>query len=627
MLLFKVFTRAPFFLLPLILCFHAPVIKAQEGVCQGNLGENIFESGDFGSGSANILSPDPGIAPGYSYTFSGPPNDGFYLITNDMGVWPFPTWLSLQDNSSDPNGYMMVVNASFSAGNFYDQEVDGLCENTLYAFTADIINLIKRDVTGHILPNVTFLLDNEVQFTTGDVPQNETWITYGFTFTTAPGQTSLRLTLRNNAPGGIGNDLALDNISFRACGPQALILPTEIENICEDGDPIDLEATIVGDQYNNPTVQWQQSFDEGQNWQDISGENALTFTHTELSAGDYYYRYLLANSIENLQNTKCRVISNQKIVRVVPKFWTVVDTLCQGLSFTVGNSSYDATGIYTDSLISSIGCDSIVTLNLTILPDRGIRADAFNKPPSCFGFQDASITLSNIENVYAPYTIAFQNENVGQQANFGNLGSGSYAFSITDFYGCSLQQQVDIVDPPPFTLGIGENLSVNLGDEVRLNVNANYDIAEAVWSPEGLLNCVGDCQTIEVVPTVSQNYVLTATSTEGCTTVDSIFIQVNIVRKVYFPNAFSPNDDGINDFFSIFGDVPNVQEIEELQVYDRWGGLLFEGKNILPNEPSAGWDGTANGDDLSSGVYVYVAKIKFLDEVRETFSGDVLLIR
>jgi hypothetical protein len=53
------------------------------------------------------------------------------------------------------------------------------------------------------------------------------------------------LSLRNNAPGGIGNDLALDNITFRPCGPLAQILPEEIESICEDGMPIDLEATIT----------------------------------------------------------------------------------------------------------------------------------------------------------------------------------------------------------------------------------------------------------------------------------------------------------------------------------------------------------------------------------------------
>jgi hypothetical protein len=122
-------------------------LQAQE-TCTGNLGENIFEDGDFGSGTADILLTDPGIAPGYIYTTSPPPNDGFYIITNNMAVWSyiFEGWLAVSDNSDDPNGYMMVVNASFETGAFYDKTIDGLCENTLYEFSADIINLISASL-------------------------------------------------------------------------------------------------------------------------------------------------------------------------------------------------------------------------------------------------------------------------------------------------------------------------------------------------------------------------------------------------------------------------------------------------------------------------------------------------
>jgi len=230
-------------------------------ICGGNLGENIFESGDFGSAFSNIVLQDPQIAPGFQYTISPPPGDGFYTITNNTGQWSnlFTGWLSIGDNSPDPNGYMMVVNASFSPGLFYEQEISGLCDNTLYEFSADVINLIESS-QGFILPNISFLIDGNAVFTTGPVPENEQWNTYGFTFITEPGQNTITLSLRNNAPGGIGNDLALDNITFHPCGPEALILPTTIANICEDGAPITLEATIVCTQYDTPAFQWQQSF-------------------------------------------------------------------------------------------------------------------------------------------------------------------------------------------------------------------------------------------------------------------------------------------------------------------------------------------------------------------------------
>lgn len=240
------------------LLFFLP-LGAYAQTCDGNLGDNIFDEGDFGVGSSNLLLQDPGIAPGYNYTTSPPPSDGFYVITNNTEVWSnlYPTWLGIGDNSDDPNGYMMVVNASFDPGLFYDQVIEDLCEDTQYEFSADIINLIAMGVTGHIDPNVSFLIDGNVEFTTGDIPKTNSWQTYGFTFSTAPGQTSLRLSLRNNAPGGIGNDLALDNISFRTCGDAASILPEEPANICVDGQPLSLFATVTGTQYENPSYQWQ----------------------------------------------------------------------------------------------------------------------------------------------------------------------------------------------------------------------------------------------------------------------------------------------------------------------------------------------------------------------------------
>ncbi|MEZ4983871.1 MAG: hypothetical protein R2795_02340 [Saprospiraceae bacterium] len=337
--------------------------------CTGNLGDNIFVAGDFGSGEANVLFPNPGIAPDYLYGGSLPPMDGSYVITNNTGAWPglFGSWLAIGDNSSDPNGYMMVVNASFSPGLFYDQVVTDLCDNTTYEFSADIINLIRLGVAGHIAPNVTFLIDNVVQFTTGDIASSNTWQTFGFTFTTAPGQTELRLSLRNNAPGGIGNDLAIDNISFRPCGDQAYILPEVPENICEDGAPLPLTATVVGMLYDTPAVQWQTSPDGINNWVDIPGATNITYFHDQLSAGSYFYRFLLANSPLNLANDKCRVNSNVKQVIVQPKAYQIRDTICTGGTYNVGSSTYNATGMYVDSLLSSIGCDSIVYLDLTVL--------------------------------------------------------------------------------------------------------------------------------------------------------------------------------------------------------------------------------------------------------------------
>ena len=74
-------------------------------LCTGNLGDNIFTDGDFGSGTDKILQKDPKIAPGYTYTTFVPPPDGSYTIasTSDW-ITAYPTWIRIKDHSSDLTG-------------------------------------------------------------------------------------------------------------------------------------------------------------------------------------------------------------------------------------------------------------------------------------------------------------------------------------------------------------------------------------------------------------------------------------------------------------------------------------------------------------------------------------------
>ncbi len=618
--------RITYLIFSLVSVFINWPLSAQ--ICDGNLGDNIFDAGDFGSGTSNVLQNNPNIAPGYSYTTSPPPVDGLYVLTNNTGNWGnnFGTWLDIPDNSSDPNGYMMVVNASFEPGLFYEQEIDDLCENTLYQFSADVINLIRANVSDHIKPNVSFLIDGIQQYTSGDIPQNEQWNTYGFTFTTDPGQTSITLSLSNNAPGGIGNDLAIDNITFQPCGPLAQILPNEIESICEDGMSTELVATVTGDQYDSPAFQWQQSFDEGMTWVDIPGANGMTYTHTDLSSGFYYYRYLLANGPMNLSNSKCRVVSNVKIVEVVPKFWNIIDTLCEGLTYFTGGSTYTQTGIYIDSLISSIGCDSIVTLDLTFLTDPGIDANVSVLNPVCFGIPEGSIFIENIINGNPPYLISINGEEGFAGPEIPNLLSGMYDVVVTDVYGCTFEEVADIASPLEFTIELGEDQIIQLGDPVNIDPVFTGSINSFTWTPD-VLDCEPNCLNFEFFPANSGDYVLTAISDAGCVAEDSVYIEVQKIRKVFIPNVFSPNFDGTNDYFAPFGDIPNVQSIQKMQVFNRWGAVVYEQSDFIPNEATNGWDGTFKGKEVETGVYIYLIEVEFLDGEVLSYSGSITVIK
>ncbi len=612
----------------LTLLFSIIFLSGNAQICTGNLGENIFEAGDFGSGAANVVGVDPMIAPGFHYNTLPPPPDGDYTLTNNTGLWGsiFPTWLRIMDNSEDPFGYMMVVNASYQPGLFYEQVIDGLCGNTLYVFSADIINLIKTG-NNYIKPNVSFLLDGVEAFTTGDVPEDEKWHTYGFTFTTGSGQSTLTLSLRNNAPGGIGNDIALDNITFRPCGPEAWILPTTIANICEDGEPIALEATIAGDQFPNPAVQWQQSPDGGVTWENINGATDLTYLHTALSGGFYYYRFLLANDVDNLLNSKCRIISNTKIVHVVPKFYSIIDTLCEGLFYELGNNQYETTGVFTDSFISSLGCDSIVTLDLTIVPKPEMMSRVTINEPTCADTKDGMITIGEVTNGQPPYSFYLNDSILPLDDIFSNLIKGDYTLSITDRYGCISEQDILLPGPAPFIIDLGPDLTTELGNQISLNVTHSEALANFHWIPSELNDCEDDCLSPQWFPPATTTVYFSASTENGCLAVDSLIIHIIKNRRVYIPNVFSPNDDGINDYFTIFGSGPNIQQIKSIQIFNRWGDLVFNQKNFPPNELSSGWDGSFNGRAAAPGLYTYATEIQFLDNKTIQYAGDVLLIR
>ena len=136
----------------------------------------------------------------------------------------------------------MLINASNQPSNFYIQTISGLCEGTTYQFAAWLLNMCS--VTG-INPNITFTIEKTdgtvlETYNTGDIPiiNPVTWAQYGFYFTTPGAVSTVVIRMRNNSPGGVGNDLGLDDITFRPAGPaiKATIAGStnDTTNICAD---------------------------------------------------------------------------------------------------------------------------------------------------------------------------------------------------------------------------------------------------------------------------------------------------------------------------------------------------------------------------------------------------------
>ncbi|MEM6773193.1 MAG: gliding motility-associated C-terminal domain-containing protein, partial [Bacteroidota bacterium] len=90
---------------------------------------------------------------------------------------------------------------------------------------------------------------------------------------------------------------------------------------------------------------------------------------------------------------------------------------------------------------------------------------------------------------------------------------------------------------------------------------------------------------------------------------------------VYIPSAFSPNGDGINDLFRVFPGA-GVGRVVSVEIYDRWGGIMFRGVG-----DQASWDGRHQDGKLAVGTFIYVVRTAYLDGEQKTFSGAVTLLR
>ena len=114
-------------------------------------------------------------------------------------------------------------------------------------------------------------------------------------------------------------------------------------------------------------------------------------------------------------------------------------------------------------------------------------------------------------------------------------------------------------------------------------------------------------------------YTVLITYNQGCTASASVQITVNGEPPVYVPNAFTPNADGVNDVWYVYG--TGIKDMKAM-IFDRWGEKVFES-----DDQSIGWDGTFRGQMQSPDVYIYLVNIVYLDGTTTSKQGSVTLIR
>lgn len=349
---------------------------AHAQLCSGSLGDPVVNI-TFGS----VANGDPGVVPsgGYSYTTSSCPNDGFYTITTSTSGCFGNAWHTVNTDHTG-NGAFMLVNASYQPADFFLATVTGLCPNTTYEFSSWIMNVLLSPAG--IQPNITFSIETPSgmilnQFNTGSIPvtTQPAWRQYGFFFTTTAGNPTIVLRMTNNAPGGIGNDLALDDITFRPCGP---VLSSSIQgsnnniDLCLKDQVGYIFNAVVSPGFLSPVFQWQESTDSGRVWKDIPGATALIYQRQPTVPGNYWYRLTVAED-GNTGLSACRIASNILVINIHPK--PVVNAGPDRLLVAGGHTTLAATATgenITFSWSPSDHLSSTTEINPTASPDSDI---------------------------------------------------------------------------------------------------------------------------------------------------------------------------------------------------------------------------------------------------------------
>lgn len=208
---------------------------------------------------------------------------------------------------------------------------------------------------------------------------------------------------------------------------------------------------------------------------------------------------------------------------------------------------------------------------------------------------------------------------------FEQLFGGNYQVVVQDELGCIKTKSVKIETPDTLAIKIliDSALVVRPNTSIQLNTAPIGAIKKFQWLPESINQ---DAPTVSFLATENMDIRVVVEDERGCLASDGVSLTIEL-GEIYIPNIFSPDFDGANDFFTLFSEGTSGEIIAQLHIFDRWGTLVFEAKEIPLNQSKLGWDGKYLNKPLENGIFTYHAIVRFGNNTTKTFKGDVTLTR
>jgi gliding motility-associated-like protein len=251
---------------------------------------------------------------------------------------------------------------------------------------------------------------------------------------------------------------------------------------------------------------------------------------------------------------------------------------------------------------------------------------AYADTTSCYGteYKDGRIRVSGLTTSNAPYRFQLNDSGVFSTSGiFENLASGMYKIYAVNNFGCDTAFTIEVPQPLPASVDIvPDDTTLLLGESIQLfgylKPYGEDVITAYSWTPSTGLSCV-DCFNPLALPYINSNYQLTIFYKNGCFAASSVRIKVLNNEELFVPNLFSPNGDGVNEKFEVFG--YGIKDFS-MKIFNRWGEKIFESDNQYKS-----WDGTYKGVLQNPDTYAYVLRVIYLDDKEVVRKGTITLVR
>jgi gliding motility-associated-like protein len=277
-----------------------------------------------------------------------------------------------------------------------------------------------------------------------------------------------------------------------------------------------------------------------------------------------------------------------------------------------------AAGTYIVTVTNDFNCKLIDSIVLKRpLP---MSSEIMLTPVKCYEGSDGSIAFEKNSGGTPPYQFSIDKTFFTDKNIFNNLKSKNYSLVVKDTNGCLFETEKYLSQGEKLQISLGEDQIVPLGETTQLQAFTTGDYETLQWSEP---SWQGEQQTVK--PLRSKAYSVSIKNKKGCAAEDEVWLYVKAEQKVFAPTSFTPNQDGKNDGFTIYGGI-DMAKILLLQIFDRWGNQIYEAQNIDPNDESMGWQGTFRGQLSNQETYIYRADILFIDDKVKSVSGEVTLL-